>query len=252
MGNRLRKKFEEHSRSGKKGLILLVDPDKLDQPGKDQRFQFAKEFAEMIFIGGSMTHKDISEESLKKIKVLTGLPVIIFPANSMHVNPGADAILFLSLLSGRNPEYLVGHHVAAAPYLKKSGLEVIPSSYLLIGTGQATTAEYITQTAPIPYNKPEIAATTALAGEYMGKSLTYLDAGSGAERPISSEMVQAVREQTSNPLIVGGGIRNPDKAEELFEAGADYLVIGNILEEDPGIALEFGLMIKGLQLRQES
>jgi phosphoglycerol geranylgeranyltransferase len=235
----------------KKGLILLLDPDKIEGVNKDERLEFARQFAEFIFLGGSLTHKELDPDLIREIKEKTGLPLILFPANSMHLSAQADGILFLSLLSGRNPEYLIGHHVSATPFLKKLDLEILPTGYLLIGTGSPTTAEYITQTAPIPRNKSDIAATTALAGQYLGKKISYLDAGSGADSPVSPDMVQAVKESTDIPLIVGGGIRDAREAESILEAGADLIVIGNLLEESPESGMEIGLMVKGFSLAQE-
>ncbi len=247
----LQKRITEIQRTQSKGLVLLMDPDKLEGVHLKQRLEFAKEFAEFILLGGSMTHELIERETIKEIRDITGKPVVLFPADSMHVHPDADAILFLSLLSGRNPEYLVGKQVTATPFIQKTDLEVLPTSYILVGTGRPTTAEYITQTTPVPANKPEIAATTALAGEYLGKSLTYLDAGSGAENPIPPEVVKMVRQNTSLPLIIGGGIREADKAEGILEAGADLIVIGNLMEENPDAGIDIALMIKENSLPQD-
>ena len=247
----LLKKINSLRTSGKKGLILLMDPDKLEGVHFEDRLNFAREFADLILLGGSLTHESLKTDLIKRIKNETGKPVVLFPANSMHINGEADAILFLSLISGRNPEYLIGKQVTAAPFIKKSGLEVLPTSYLLVSTGRLTTAEYITQTTPIPSNKPEIAATTALAGQYLGKSITYLDAGSGADNPIPPNLVRAVKENTELPIIVGGGIRNSESAEGILEAGADMIVIGNLMEDNPEAGIDIGLMIKGYSINQD-
>ncbi len=244
----LQDRIDDHSSQGRKGLILLLDPDKLEGTFFKERMEFAREFADIILLGGSLTQKELNAAQIEKIREKTGLRVVIFPANSMHINPAADGILFLSLLSGRNPDFLIGQHVTAAPFLKRSNLEVLPTSYLLIGTGRQTTAEYISHTSPIPSNKPDIAAATALAGEYQGKRMTYLDAGSGADGPVPGEMISAVRQNTSLPLIVGGGIRDSDSAEHILESGADFIVIGNLMEEDPTAGVEIGLMVKGYSL----
>jgi len=151
----------------------------------------------------------------------------------MQVNGKADALLFLSLISGRNPELLIGKHVESVPYILDSGLEPISTAYMLIDGGNITTAQYISNTLPIPSDKPDIAALTAKAGEMLGMKLTYMDAGSGAKNSISPKMIKAVRQMIDSPLIVGGGIRTAQEAQEKLEAGADMIVIGNVLEKKP-------------------
>lgn len=238
------RQIESLRKSNKKGLALLLDPDKLEGVYLEERLAFAKEFADFIFLGGSLTHEQAPNNFIDAIRKETGKPVILFPGNAMHVQNGVDAILFLSLLSGRNAEFLVGHHVASTPYLKKAEIEVIPTSYLLVNTGKVTTAEYISQTTAIPSEKPEITATTALTGQFLGKRLTYLDAGSGAASPVPPSHIEAVRKETDLPIIVGGGIRSAEQGELAFNAGADLIVIGNHLEKAPESGLELGLMVK--------
>jgi putative glycerol-1-phosphate prenyltransferase len=160
-------------------------------------------------------------------------PIVIFPGSPEQISEEADAILLLSLISGRNPELLIGNHVQAAPRLAKSQLEIISTGYMLIDCGKSTTASYISQTFPIPYNKPEIAAVTAMAGEMIGMKCMYLDGGSGAEQPVSTAMIKAVREAVETPIIVGGGIRHEDQVREAFLAGADLVVVGTAIEENP-------------------
>jgi putative glycerol-1-phosphate prenyltransferase len=171
------------------------------------------------------------------LKENAGLPVILFPGSSVHIDPSADAILFLSLISGRNPELLIGQHVVAAPVLKNNRLEVLPTGYMLINSGKTSSVAYMSNTTPIPEDKYSLAACTAMAGEMLGLKLIYLDAGSGAEREISARMINAVRKAVDVPLIVGGGLDTPQKAQNALQAGADILVIGNSLEKDPDLLI---------------
>jgi phosphoglycerol geranylgeranyltransferase len=227
-----------HKRTGgKKQLAVLLDPDKLVSEeiiAKTIGIVNASG-VDLIFYGGSLISGGNYENCLKRVKELTNIPVILFPGSAMQVSARADAILFLSLLSGRNPEFLIGQQVLAAPALKASGIEVISTGYLLIDSGRPTTASYVSNTQPIPHNKPEIAATTALAGEMLGMKLIYLDGGSGAEYAISNAMIKAVRQQINIPLIVGGGINTPEEMTERFNAGADIVVVGTAAEKDPFI-----------------
>jgi putative glycerol-1-phosphate prenyltransferase len=156
----------------------------------------------------------------------------------MQINPGADAILLLSLISGRNPDLLIGKHVIAAPYLKRSGLEILPTGYMLIESGNSTTALYMSNSLPIPWNKDEIAVSTAIAGEMLGLKLIYMDGGSGADKPVSASMVRKVKQNISIPLVIGGGIRTPEAAAERFRAGADIIVVGNAIETDNSLLLK--------------
>jgi phosphoglycerol geranylgeranyltransferase len=169
-------------------------------------------------------------EALRRQK---DIPVVIFPGSNLHIHSEADGILLLSLISGRNPELLIGQHVIAAPILKNSGLEILPTGYMLIESGKPTTVSYISNTQPIPADKEDIAVCTAMAGEMLGLRLLYLDGGSGAINPVPPKMISAVRRNTSLPVIVGGGITSGTKAEQAWLAGADYVVIGNGLEKEP-------------------
>jgi len=188
---------------------------------------------DFVFVGGSLLTETNFHACVKKIKSESKVPVILFPGSPSQINEDADAILFLSLISGRNAELLIGQHVIAAPFLRKTKLEIIPTGYMLVDCGRATTASYISQTFPLPYNKPEIAAATAMAGEMLGLKCMYLDGGSGAEKPVSLKMIHAVREAVNVPIIVGGGIRNEEQAKDLYNAGADLLVVGTAFEEEP-------------------
>jgi len=224
-------------------IALLIDPDFYQDADElidaIQRAEKAK--VDYLFYGGSLITESGEIDSLKLIKNITSIPVILFPSSPAQIDSRADGILFLSLLSGRNPEYLIGHHVAAAPVLKNANLEILPTGYLLIGCGETTTAEYVSNTQPIPYHKPDIASATALAGEMLGLTLIYLDGGSGADRPISQKMIEKVSENISLPLIIGGGIRTAEDAIKAFEAGADLVVVGNGAQESPELITKLSL-----------
>ncbi len=227
--------FEHISRSvdGRKQMAMLIDPDKTY--GKDllplmQEAEKCK--VDFIFVGGSLTYNSIGD-TIRMVKQNTTRPVVLFPGNVMQVTSEADGILFLSLISGRNAEFLIGHHVLAAPALRQSGIEVLPTAYLLIENGKRTSVEYMSNTVPIPADKPEIAVATAMAGEMLGLRLTYLEAGSGAARSVGLTMISEVKKNITMPLLVGGGIRNREDAVQIYRAGADLVVVGTAVEEDP-------------------
>jgi len=228
--------------SGEKLLAVLVDPDKTTAPEQFSALVAAATEANVafFFVGGSLmasTHLDSCIEQLKK---RSGLPVVLFPGSPLQVSKAADAVLFLSLISGRNAEALIGYHVMAAPTVKAAALEVIPTGYMLVDCGSPTTASYISNSSPIPHNKPEVAACTALAGEYLGLRTIYMDGGSGADKTVDPAMVTAIKQQLSVPLIAGGGIRTAAQATALLLAGADVVVIGNVTESDPTAIITIG------------
>ena len=185
------------------------------------------------------------EATIEAIKLQCNIPVVIFPGSNYQLSNKADAVLFLSLISGRNPEYLIGQQVMAAPAIKQMGLEAISTGYILVDGGRTSSTSYITQTMPVPHDKIDLAIATAQAGELLGMKLIYLEAGSGAKKPISAEMIAAVKRNISVPLIVGGGIRTSEQAEEICKAGADILVVGNALEETPGLLMDISLAVHG-------
>ncbi|MDP5170236.1 MAG: geranylgeranylglyceryl/heptaprenylglyceryl phosphate synthase [Bacteroidia bacterium] len=228
----------QFKRDKRKAFAMLIDPDKCT-PGEGAQIGRAAAEAGVDFflVGGSLVSTDGWGELVRQLKEHSGLPAILFPGSVQQINPEADGILFLSLLSGRNPELLIGQHVIAAPLLKRSKLEVLATAYLLVDGGRDTTVHYMSNTRPIPYDKPDIAACTALAGEYLGMSLVYMDCGSGAHQAVHPSMVAKVSQEISVPLIVGGGIRSGDMAGDIWEAGADIVVVGNALERDPSGAL---------------
>ncbi len=218
----------------KRQLAVLIDPDKVDEEGVMGVAEMVNRYrADYVFSGGSLLTSDFMPTCLKILRETVHVPVIIFPGNNMQVNPNADAILLLSLISGRNPELLIGNHVLAAPVLKKSGLEIIPTGYMLIESGKITSVVYMSNTTPIPSDKPDIASCTAMAGEMLGMKLIYMDAGSGAALPVSARMIRHVRSNIKVPLIVGGGIRTADDAIKTWDAGADIIVVGNATEHEP-------------------
>lgn len=232
--------LREKHRQGKKAIAVLIDPDKVDDPGKlTQLINLASENCiDFFFVGGSLITTANLSDVVRKIKENVTIPVVLFPGNTMQIEPTADALLFLSLISGRNPELLIGQHVIAAPIIRNTKLEVIPTGYVLINSGKITSVAYISNTTPIPDDKYSLAACTAMAGEMLGLQAMYLDAGSGAEKEISVKMIASVRKAINIPLIVGGGINTSRKALSALEAGADMIIIGNALEKDPELLIE--------------
>ena len=217
----------------KKKFAVLIDPDKISKKKLNEVIEIAtKSAVDYFFVGGSLLTNDQLDETIKTLKGNSNVPVIIFPGNNLQVNKNADAILLLSLISGRNPEMLIGKHVISAPYLKKSGLEIIPTGYMLIESGKTTAVQYISNSIPIPSDKPDIAVCTAMAGEMLGLKTIFMDAGSGAILTISEKMIASVKQHISIPLIIGGGIRTPEKAHDVCYAGADIVVVGNAIEEN--------------------
>lgn len=224
---------------------LLVDPDKHSNESLEALIKIANltPGPDVIFIGGSIVFNGI-DDTVNKIKEHTNKPVILFPGSALQVSKYADGIMLLSLISGRNPEFLIGNHVLAAPKIKKSGIEVLPTGYMLINSGIDTSVSYMSNTSPIPYNKNDIAIATAMAGELLGLRAIYLEAGSGAEKPVSESMIKAVRSAIDIPMIVGGGIRNTDQLNDVLNAGANMVVIGTATETDPNSVSEFAQTIK--------
>jgi phosphoglycerol geranylgeranyltransferase len=221
-------------RSSSKGLAVLIDPDSLSDEAAMQMARQAEVLkVDFFFVGGSLMVRNRTEQVIAVLKAHAAIPTILFPGSLQQIAPNADGILFLSLISGRNPELLIGTHVLAAPLLRQTKLEIIATGYMLVESGRTTTAHYISNTQPLPHDKPDIAACTAMAGEMLGLKLMYLDGGSGATYTVSPEMVAAVATHTQTPLIVGGGIRSVEEARRIWQAGAEVIVIGNALEKDP-------------------
>jgi putative glycerol-1-phosphate prenyltransferase len=223
----------ERKAKQKKSFAVLIDPDKAPVAVLDELIALGAESAvDFWFVGGSLVISHQLEEQVQYLKKHSDIPVILFPGSPSQVTRYADALLYLSLVSGRNADLLIGQHVLSAPLVKQSGLEVLSTGYMVIDGGAPTTVSYISNASPIPSNKKEIAQCTAMAAEMLGMKLIYLDAGSGARTPISEEMVTAVATQIDVPLIVGGGITTAEKAAAICRAGADVVVVGNAIEKD--------------------
>jgi len=213
-------------------FALLIDPDRVAGNDLAQLAARAQQSrVDLLFVGGSLLVNDALQDCVRTIKDNCDIPVVLFPGDNMQVVPNADAILLLSVISGRNAEMLIGKHVVAAPRLKHSGLEIIPTGYMLIDSGRPTTASYMSNSQPIPHDKDDIALCTAMAGEMLGLSCVFMDGGSGAENSVTESMIRAVAGNISVPLIIGGGIRTPEMTRAKFEAGADIVVVGNAIEK---------------------
>lgn len=223
----------EAKAAGRKLLAILLDPDKIDW---DDFSHLASKIntspATHLLVGGSQVFSDKIDELVINLKRQCRLPVILFPGNPSQISTHADGILFLSLLSGRNADFLIGHQTKAAPVLKASNLEIIPTGYILVESGSETAVSKISQTRPMPVDNPDEILHTAQAGELLGKKLIYLEAGSGAENPVPLNIVSLVSENISIPLLVGGGIRSKAGIRDAYDSGADLVVIGTAFEND--------------------
>jgi phosphoglycerol geranylgeranyltransferase len=236
----------ERKARGQKSFALLLDPDKLSPAVLDELIPKAEAAGvDFYFVGGSLVVTDHLDECVLQVKERSRKPVILFPGSPSQLSRHADALLYLSLISGRNPELLIGQHVISAPFVKKSGLELMSTGYMVVDGGAPTTVSYISNAAPIPHDKADIALCTALAGEMLGMKLIYLDAGSGARRPVSVDMIHAVARSIEVPLIVGGGIRTAEAAYDACKAGADVVVVGNAIEKDSSLIAEIAAAIHG-------
>ncbi len=239
----------QRKQNQQKSFVVLVDPDKVDDHKLDELIRLASESkVDYFFVGGSLVVSDYLDACVKKIKSNVDIPVILFPGSPSQITKHADALLYLSLISGRNPELLIGQHVVSAPAVKASGLEIMSTGYMVIDGGAPTTVSYISNANPLPSDKSEIAICTAMAGEMLGMKLIYMDAGSGARRAISEMMIQKVSASISIPLIVGGGITDPEKAYLNCKAGADVIVVGNAIEKDPTLIKEISAAIHSVPL----
>jgi len=233
-----RRIMKKSSFPGDKSVALLLDPDKVTEAGLMKIIGIAEESrADYILAGGSITFTS-TDSLIEKVKSLCNIPVILFPGNLLQLSRKADAILLLSLISGRNPELLIGNHVIAAPYLRDIKERLISVGYILIGCGNKTSVEYISQTDAIPPDKTDIAVATALAGEMLGLDMIYLEAGSGAPNPVPASIIKAVRDEISIPLATGGGIRSREEIREAFMAGANLVILGNGCEKNPALLTE--------------
>ena len=220
------------------GYAVLLDPDKYPPSHLAGQADVIGRYADFIFIGGSICVRQDFEQAVESVKEAARVPVIIFPGDATQVSAHADALLFLSLVSGRNADLLIGEHVKAAPVIHRHRLEVIPVAYILVESGQTTSVQFMSQTLAIPRRKPEIAIAHALAGQYLGMKLVFLDAGSGADYHVPVEMVEAVSRYVSVPVVVGGGIRTPQDANAIVSAGASFVVTGDVIEKEGTEKLE--------------
>ena len=246
------KKITQSKKNGKKLFAILIDPDKQDT--KDllkiiEKCNSTK--VDMFFVGGSLLTNDYLKNCITTIKNNSKIPVVLFPGNAMQVDEQADAILFLSLISGRNAEMLIGKQVITAPILKKSSLEVIPTGYMLIDSGKQTTVSYMSNTTPIPHDKEQVAKCTAIAGEMLGLKMIFMDGGSGALNPISTKMIRSVSKTIDVPLVIGGGINSGKKAIENCKAGADIIVVGNAIEKNERLINEIATSIQEYKLNAD-
>ena len=235
----LYQKFVSDKESGKKSFAVLIDPDKVN---KDELLNLIAlcntNSVDYIFVGGSLLSKDATEWTIKQIKNNSEIPVVSFPSNASQIVEEADGILYLSLISGRNPDYLIGQQVISAPILKQKDIEILSCGYMLVDCGKQTTASYISNTTPLPHDKPEIATATAMAGEMLGLKLIYADGGSGAKTHISEKMIQGLNKNVDIPLIIGGGLRTIEQVEMAWNSGADVVVVGNHIEKNPNFVVE--------------
>ena len=245
MKNTIYTQLQQARTQGKKSFAVLVDPDKTELQQMDTLLALGEQAKiDYWFVGGSLVISSQLDELVRHIKKNTSIPVVLFPGSPSQVTRQADALLYLSLISGRNPELLIGQHVLSAPFVKQSGLEILSTGYIVVDGGAPTTVSYISNAAPIPADKEDIALCTALAGEMLGMKLIYMDAGSGARQPITTSMIKRVADQISIPLIVGGGIKTPEKAQENCKAGADLIVVGNAIEKEVSLISEISAAVK--------
>lgn len=238
--------FEKIYKPGKKHLAVLIDPDKQSFEQTNKTAEKAHDAnVDFFLVGGSLVFSK-SELTIQAIKEKSDKPVYLFPGSVLQVSEHAHGIFLLSLISGRNPDFLIGHHVLAAPFIKNSGIDVVPVGYMLIDSGKKTSVQYMSNTQAIPYEKDDIAIATAIAGELTGKKIIYLEAGSGAQKTVSADMIKKVKENINIPLIVGGGIKTEKQMIETYNAGADIIIIGTAFETDNTLIKKFSKIIESL------
>jgi phosphoglycerol geranylgeranyltransferase len=250
MNNKIYQSLIERKQSGKKSFAVLIDPDKVTKSLLDELILLSNEAkVDYFLVGGSLVISNHLDECVQHIKNNCAIPVILFPGSPSQISKDADALLYLSLISGRNPELLIGQHVVSAPFVKMSGLEIMPTGYMVIDGGAPTTVSYISNASPIPSDKNEIAMCTAMAGEMLGMKLIYMDAGSDAKKAITEKMIEAVAKNISVPLIIGGGILEPEKAYLNCKAGADVIVVGNAIEKDASLIKEMAAAVHSVLVK---
>ncbi|MBI1781832.1 MAG: geranylgeranylglyceryl/heptaprenylglyceryl phosphate synthase [Sphingobacteriales bacterium] len=244
MANTIYNSLVNRKQKGQKSFAVLIDPDKVNEQKINELVKLCiNANVDYLLVGGSLVISSNLDEVVQQIKKTCNIPVILFPGSPSQISSYADALLYLSLISGRNPELLIGQHVISAPFVKQSGLEIISTGYMVVDGGAPTTVSYISNASPIPSDKNEIAMCTAMAGEMLGMKVVYMDSGSGAKKAVTESMIEAVAKNISVPLIVGGGITDPEKAYRNCKAGADVIVIGNAIEKDASLIREMALAI---------
>ncbi len=240
----------EKKKQGKKSFAVLIDPDKVNKPMLDELTGLCVDAkVDYLLVGGSLVISNHLDDCVQHIKQNCSIPVILFPGSPSQISKYADALLYLSLISGRNPELLIGQHVVSAPFVKQSGLEIMSTGYIVIDGGAPTTVSYISNALPVPSDKNEIAMCTAMAGEMLGMKLIYMDSGSGAKRPITESMIESVAKSISSPLIIGGGITDPEKAYLNCKAGADVIVVGNAIEKNASLIKEMSNAVHSVAVK---
>ena len=250
MLNNIYQSLVDRKRHSKKSFAVLIDPDKVNDNSVEELIQLSLDAqVDYFLVGGSLVISSYLDECVQLIKRSCNIPVILFPGSPSQISKYADALLYLSLISGRNPELLIGQHVVSAPVVKKSGLEIMPTGYMVIDGGAPTTVSYISNASPLPSDKHEIAMCTAMAGEMLGMKLIYMDAGSGAKKAISESMIQKVSSCIDVPLIIGGGITTAEKAYLNCKSGADVIVVGNAIEKDASLIKEIAAAIHSVAVR---
>lgn len=225
------------SKTNRKGIAWLVDPEK---DNDFTQFSWVKNSGlDLILVGGSSSKAEYFENTIQSLRKIAGtIPICIFPGSYLQLSDKADAILFMALISGRNPEFLISHQVQAASEVQVSGLEVLPTGYILVNNGELLSVHSVSQTLPLSNDEPEFVKATALAGKYLGMRYFFLDAGSGATVPVHPKVISTVKKAVKSPLLVGGGLTSSEKVKSAFEAGADLVVLGNAIEKDPGFLSE--------------
>ncbi|MCY7291772.1 MAG: geranylgeranylglyceryl/heptaprenylglyceryl phosphate synthase [Ferruginibacter sp.] len=250
MLNNIYQSLTDRKRHSKKSFAVLIDPDKVNDNSVEELIQLSLDAkVDYFLVGGSLVISSYIDECVQLIKRSCNIPVILFPGSPSQISKYADALLYLSLISGRNPELLIGQHVVSAPVVKKSGLEIMATGYMVIDGGAPTTVSYISNASPLPSDKNEIAMCTAMAGEMLGMKLIYMDAGSGAKKAISESMIQKVSSCIDVPLIIGGGITTAEKAYLNCKAGADVIVVGNAIEKDASLIKEIAAAIHSVPVK---
>jgi len=236
--------LSNRKKRGQRSFAVLIDPDNVDAAKLDELTALAVDAGvDYLLVGGSLVISNHLDEVVQHIRRNCAIPIILFPGTPSQISRYADSLLYLSLISGRNPELLIGQHVISAPAVRNSGLEIISTGYMVIDGGAPTTVSYISNATPIPADKNEIALCTAMAGEMLGMKLIYMDAGSGARHPIREEMIACVAANIGIPLVIGGGIRDPEKAYRNCKAGADVIVVGNAIEKDASLIREMAAAV---------